>query len=106
MNQSQQLDAILGRGMTMEVVGSSAVTSKTFDVLIVNQAATFSVLTDDSGQNLLSTQPNGGLNLSGVSCQTGMIIAANNGRRITAVTCSAGNVFAYTMQQVALQTAS
>ena len=105
MNLSQQFDAILGRGMTMEVV-SSAVTGKTFDVLIVNQAATFSTLTDDSGQSLLSAQSSGGLNLSGVSCQTGMIIAANNGRRITAVTCSAGNVFAYTLQQVALQTAS
>ena len=106
MNVGQQLDAIIGRGQTMEMVTSAAgVTGKTFKVLVVNVAATFTTLTDSSGQNMLSAASSGGHNLSGVSVQAGMIISANAGRTIAAVTLSAGSVLGITMQRENLTTA-
>ena len=106
MNTTQQLDAILGRGQTQEMITTSAgVTSKTFEMLVVNVAATFSTLTDSSGQNMLSPASSGGHNLSGVSVQAGMIIAANAGRTIAAVTLSAGSVLGITVQRESLTTA-
>ena len=53
MNVGQQLDAIIGRGQTMQMVTTAAaVTGATFEVLVVNVAATFTTLTDSSGLNI------------------------------------------------------
>ena len=66
--------------LTMQMVTSAAaVTGATFEVLVVNVAATFTTLTDSSGQNMLSAASSGGHNLSGVSVAAGMIISANAG---------------------------
>jgi len=106
MNVGQQLDAIIGRGQTMQMITSAAaVTGATFEVLVVNVAATFTTLTDSSGQNMLSAASSGGHNLSGVSVAAGMIISANAGHTIAAVTLSAGSVMGITMQRENLTTA-
>ena len=60
MNVGQQMDALLGRGMAAEVlaVGAgavSSVTGRTYDVLIVNQEAKFTTLTDSNGTNMMTT---------------------------------------------------
>jgi hypothetical protein len=80
-------------GSKMEVV-TSAVTGKTYTALMINASCSFSVLTDSASNNLLSASPTG-LNLSGITCYTGMIIRANDGRTISAVTPVSGNVFAF-----------
>lgn len=80
-------------GSKMEVV-TSAVTGKTYTALMINASCSFSVLTDSASNNLLSASPTG-LNLSGITCYTGMIIRANEGRTISAVTPVSGNVFAF-----------
>jgi len=99
MNVVQQLDALLGRGVVMECVTGS-VTGKTYDALIVNASCSFSTLTGEGGTNLLTT-----LGLTSITVMTGMIICGNNGQRITAVTPVGGNCFAYTFQNVPLQSA-
>jgi hypothetical protein len=99
MNLGQQLDALLGRGVVMECV-TGAVSGKTYDALIVNASCSFTTLTGEGGTNLLTT-----LGLSGVTVMTGMIICGNGGQRITAVTPSGGNVFAYTFQSVTVVSA-
>ena len=76
-------------GSKMEVV-TGAVTGKTYTALMINASCSFSVLTDSASNNLLT-----GLNLSGITCYTGMIIRANDGRTISAVTPVSGNVFAF-----------
>lgn len=78
-------------GSKMEVV-TGAVTGKTYTALMINASCSFSVLTDSASNNLLSPA---GLNLSGITCYTGMIIRANDGRTISAVTPVSGNVFAF-----------
>lgn len=80
-------------GSKMEVV-TSAVTGKTYTALMINASCSFSVLTDSASNNLLLASPTG-LNLSGITCYTGMIIRANDGRTISAVTPVSGNVFAF-----------
>jgi len=80
-------------GSKMEVV-TGAVTGKTYTALMINASCSFSVLTDSASNNLLLASPTG-LNLSGISCYTGMIIRANEGRTISAVTPVSGNVFAF-----------
>lgn len=80
-------------GSKMEVV-TGAVTGKTYTALMINASCSFSVLTDSASNNLLSASP-AGLNLSGITCYTGMIIRANDGRTISAVTPVSGNVFAF-----------
>ena len=80
-------------GSKMEVV-TGAVTGKTYTALMINASCSFSTLTDSASNNLLSAAPTG-LNLSGISCFTGMIIRANDGRTIASVTPVGGNVFAF-----------
>lgn len=80
-------------GSKMEVV-TGAVTGKAYTALMINASCSFSVLTDSASNNLLLASPTG-LNLSGISCYTGMIIRANDGRTISAVTPVSGNVFAF-----------
>jgi len=80
-------------GSKMEVV-TGAVTGKTYTALMINASCSFSTLTDSASNNLLSAAPTG-LNLSGISCFTGMIIRANDGRTIESVTPVGGNVFAF-----------
>jgi hypothetical protein len=70
---------------------NGAVTDKQFDFLVVNEAATFSVLTSEQGANLVSLY-----NLSGASLANGMVIRGAKGEKITAVTVTAGSVLAYT----------
>lgn len=81
-------------GSKMEVV-TGAVTGKTYTALMINASCSFSTLTDSASNNLLSASSAGGLNLSGITCYTGMIIRANDGRTISAVTPVSGNVFAF-----------
>lgn len=80
-------------GSKMEVV-TGAVAGKTYTALMINASCSFSTLTDSASNNLLSASPTG-LNLSGITCYTGMIIRANDGRTISAVTPVSGNVFAF-----------
>lgn len=80
-------------GSKMEVV-TGAVTGKTYTALMINASCSFSVLTDSASNNLLLASSTG-LNLSGITCYTGMIIRANDGRTISAVTPVSGNVFAF-----------
>ena len=80
-------------GTKMEVV-TGAVTGKTYTALMINASCSFSTLTDSASNNLLSAAPTG-LNLSGITCYTGMIIRANDGRTIASVTPVTGNVFAF-----------
>ena len=80
-------------GSKMEVV-TAAVTGKLYTALMINASCSFSTLTDSASNNLLSAAPTG-LNLSGISCFTGMIIRANDGRTIASVTPVGGNVFAF-----------
>lgn len=80
-------------GSKMEVV-TGAVTGKTYTALMINASCSFSTLTDSASNNLLLASPTG-LNLSGITCYTGMIIRANDGRTISAVTPVSGNVFAF-----------
>ena len=80
-------------GSKMEVV-TGAVTGKTYTALMINASCSFSTLTDSASNNLLSASPTG-LNLSGITCYTGMIIRANDGSTISAVTPVSGNVFAF-----------
>jgi tRNA threonylcarbamoyladenosine modification (KEOPS) complex Pcc1 subunit len=80
-------------GSKMEVV-TGAVTGKAYTALMINASCSFSTLTDSASNNLLSAAPTG-LNLSGITCYTGMIIRANDGRTIESVTPVTGNVFAF-----------
>ena len=106
------MDALFGRGMTAEVLNTTyasgtLVTGRTYDVLIVNQEAKFTTLTDSNGTNMMTAVASGGIGsfASGQAFSAGMIIAANNGRRIAAVTLNAGSVIGYTMQNVTLASA-
>jgi hypothetical protein len=75
---------------TMEFV-NGAVTEKAFDFLVVNEAATFSVLTSAGGADLVTLYA-----LSGASLANGMVIRGAKGEKITEVTVTAGSVLAYT----------
>jgi hypothetical protein len=75
---------------TMEFV-NGAVTEKAYDFLVVNEAATFSVLTSAGGADLVTLYA-----LSGASLANGMVIRGAKGEKITEVTVSAGSVLAYT----------
>jgi hypothetical protein len=84
------LQEMMGGLGTMEFV-NGAVSSKSYDFLVVNEAAVFSVLTSGSGANLVTLY-----NLSGASLANGMVIRGAKGEKITAVTVTAGSVLAYT----------
>jgi hypothetical protein len=84
------LQEMMGGLGTMEFV-NGAVSSKEYDFLVVNEAATFSVLTSASGANLVTLY-----NLSGATLANGMVIRGAKGEKITAVTVTAGSVLAYT----------
>ena len=109
------MDALLGRGATMEVLTTSnasgtLVTGRSYDVLVVNApngSTRFSTLTDSNGTNMMTAVASGGIGsfASGQAFSAGMIIAANNGRRIAAVTLNAGSVIGYTMQSVTIVSA-
>ena len=81
---------MLGQGGTMEFVNGT-VTGKNYDFLVVNTAATFTVLTGTGGENLLTPY-----NLSSKSVSAGIVISGRNGGKITAVNPSAGSVIGYT----------
>lgn len=82
-------------GTKMEVVTAGTTASgKAYTALMINASCSFSTLTDSASNNLLSAAPTG-LNLSGITCYTGMIIRANEGRTIASVTPVTGNVFAF-----------
>ena len=81
---------IMGGVGVMEYINSS-VSGKSYDFLVVNDAATFSTLTSSAGANLLTLY-----NLSGASLASGIIIRGAKGEKITAVTVSAGSVIGYT----------
>ncbi len=74
---------------TMEYV-NGAVSDKSFDFLVVNNAATLTALTGEGGINLLTLY-----NLSGASLASGIVIRGAKGQRITAVTVSSGSVIGY-----------
>jgi hypothetical protein len=74
----------------MEFV-NGAVSGKVYDFVVVNAAATFTVLTGTGSENLLTAY-----NLSGASISAGIVISGRNGGKITAVTLSAGSVIGYT----------
>ena len=83
------LQEMMGGLGTMEFV-NGAVTEKSYDFLVVNEAATFSVLTSAEGADLVTLY-----NLSGASLANGMIVRGAKGEKITAVTVTAGSVLAY-----------
>jgi len=83
------LQEMMGSVGTMEYI-SSSVTSKNYDFLVVNEAATFTTLTS-GGTNLVTLY-----NLTGASIASGMIIRGAKGQNITAVTVSAGSVIGFT----------
>ncbi len=70
---------------------NGAVSGKVYDFVVVNAAATFTVLTGTGGENLITAY-----NLSGASISAGIVISGRNGGKITAVTPSAGSVIGYT----------
>jgi hypothetical protein len=70
---------------------NGAVSGKVYDFIVVNAAATFTVLTGTGGENLMTPY-----NLSGASISAGIVISGRNGGKITAVTPSAGSVIGYT----------
>jgi hypothetical protein len=84
------LQEMMGGLGTMEFV-NGAVTEKAYDFLVVNEAATLTLLTGEGGINLLTLY-----NLSGASLASGIIIRGAKGQKITAVTVTAGSVLAYT----------
>jgi hypothetical protein len=84
------LQQMLGQGGTMEFV-DGAVSGKVYDFVVVNAAATFTVLTGTGSENLITAY-----NLSGKSVSAGIVISGRNGGKITAVTPSAGSVIGYT----------
>jgi hypothetical protein len=81
---------MLGQGGTMEFINGT-VSGKVYDFIVVNAAATFTVLTGTGGENLMTPY-----NLSGASISAGIVISGRNGGKITAVTPSAGSVIGYT----------
>jgi hypothetical protein len=83
------LQEIMGSVGTMEYI-SSSVTSKNYDFLVVNEAATFTTLTS-GGTNLVTLY-----NLTGAPIASGMVIRGAKGQNITAVALSAGSVIGYT----------
>jgi hypothetical protein len=115
MNVGQQMDALLGRGATMEVLTTSnasgtLVTGRAYDVLVINApggSARFNTLTAEGGQDMMVAVASGGIGSigSGTTFGHGVIIAANNGRRITAVTLNQGGAIGYTFQNVTLASA-
>lgn len=92
-NIAANIAPVSSLGTKMEVV-TAAVTGKTYTALMINASCSFSTLTDSASNNLLSAGPTG-LNLSGITCYTGMIIRANEGKTISSVTPVTGNVFAF-----------
>ena len=115
MNVGQQMDALLGRGATMEVLTTSnasgtLVTGRSYDVLVVNApngSTRFDTLTDSNGTNMMTAVASGGIGSisSGTTFGHGVIIAANNGRRIAAVTLNQGGAIGYTFQSVSIVSA-
>jgi len=83
------LQEMMGGLGTMEFV-NGAVTEKAYDFLVVNTAATLTVLTGEGGINLLTLY-----NLSGASLASGVVIRGAKGQKITAVTVTAGSVIGY-----------
>jgi len=84
------LQQMLGSGGSMQFI-DAAVTGANFDFLVVNSAATLSVLTGTNSENLLTAY-----SLSGKSVAAGIVISGRNGGKITAVTPTAGSVIGYT----------
>ena len=84
------LQQMLGQGGTMEFV-DAAVTGKNYDFIVVNVAATFTVLTGTGTEDLRSAY-----NLANKSVSAGIVISGRNGGKITAVTPSVGSVIGYT----------
>lgn len=76
-------------GSKMELVTGS-VTGKAYTAIMVNASTSFTTLTDSGGVPMLTA-----MNLTGITVYTGMIIRANEGKTIAAVTISGGNVFGY-----------
>jgi hypothetical protein len=76
-------------GSKMELVTGS-VTGKAYTAIMVNASTSFTTLTDSAAVNMLTT-----MNLTGITVYTGMIIRANDGKTISAVNVSGGNVFGY-----------
>jgi hypothetical protein len=74
---------------TMEYF-NGAVSDKSYDFLVVNTAATLTVLTGEGGIDLLTLY-----NLSGASLASGVVIRGAKGQKITAVTVTAGSVIGY-----------
>ena len=106
------MDSLMGRGMTAEVLNTTnasgtLVTGRTYDVLIVNQEAKFTTLTDSNGTDMMTAVASGGIGgiSSGTTFGHGVIIAANNGRRISAVTINQGGAIGYTFQSVTIVSA-
>lgn len=86
-----RLERILGGTGRAEFLGVAAHTNKRFDLILINSPATFSVLTDEDGRNVLTQQ-----NLGGAVLQPNVIIKANNGQKIVAATLTAGSAIGYT----------
>jgi hypothetical protein len=84
------LQEMMGGLGTMEFV-NGAVSSKEYDFLVVNTAATLSVLTGEGGTDLLDLY-----NLSGASLASGIVIRGAKGQKITEVTVDSGSVIGYT----------
>jgi len=84
------MQEIMGGLGTMEFV-NGAVTEKAYDILVVNEAATLSVLTSAGGANLITLY-----NLSGASLSSGIILRGAKGEKISALTVSTGSVIGYT----------
>ena len=81
---------MLGQGGSMEFV-DGAVSSKNYDFIVVNAAATFTTLTGSGGEDLLTAYA-----MSGKSVSAGIVISGRNGGKITEVTPSVGSVIGYT----------
>jgi hypothetical protein len=84
------MQEMMGGLGTMEYF-NGAVSSKSYDFLVVNTAATLTVLTGEGGINLLTLY-----NLSGASLASGVVIRGAKGQKITAVTVTVGSVIGYT----------
>ena len=84
------LQEMMGGLGTMEFV-NGAVTEKGYDLLVVNSAATLTVLTGEGGVDLLDLY-----NLSGAVLSSGIVIRGAKGQKITEVTVTVGSVIGYT----------
>jgi len=84
------MQEMMGGLGTMEYF-NEAVSDKSYDFLVVNTAATLTVLTGEGGIDLLTLY-----NLSGASLASGVVIRGAKGQKITAVTVTVGSVIGYT----------